>query len=164
MQVLPTVASISSPESDRRIGHEAEANTEGRHTKVCKARYQTASWKGICAGYWLSAQICNFSAKYHSGDASRKKLAVRQRRRIYNEEVQQSFLTVWNAANKICPKRLIPFLPKFVESLERHGHLSMPLETRERLLRMSAATADRILKTEREQARKSISTTRAGSL
>ena len=53
MQVLPTVASISSPESDRRIGHEAEANTEGRHTKVCKARYKAqarACKKRYCAG------------------------------------------------------------------------------------------------------------------
>ena len=49
------------------------------------------------------------------------------------------------AANCICSKRLVPYLPTFVESLERHGHLSLNAETRRLLLSMSASTADRIL-------------------
>lgn len=65
--------------------------------------------------------------------------------RIYTPEVQKALETVWGAANRICSKRLIPYLPTFVESLERHGHVDLDLETRRRLLSMSAATADRIL-------------------
>lgn len=88
----------------------------------------------------------------------------RARKKIYDEEVFQAFLTVWRAANEICPKRLMPFLPKFMESLEKHGHLSLPERTRVRLLKMSAATGDRLLRTERSKRRKSISTTRPGAL
>lgn len=89
---------------------------------------------------------------------------VAARKKIYDNEVLQAFITVWRAANEICPKRLIPFLPKFVESLEKHGHLSLTPSTRQRLLKMSAATADRLLRSERTQRKKSISTTRPGAL
>jgi hypothetical protein len=38
-------------------------------------------------------------------------------------EVQHALFLVWNAANRICSKRLIPFLPTLIEALERHEHL-----------------------------------------
>jgi hypothetical protein len=31
-------------------------------------------------------------------------------------EVKQALILAWTAANQICPKRLIPFLPPFVEA------------------------------------------------
>jgi hypothetical protein len=34
----------------------------------------------------------------------------------YGPEVQHALLLVWNAANRICAKRLIPFLPIFIEA------------------------------------------------
>ena len=43
----------------------------------------------------------------------------------YGSEVQQALLFAWKAANQICAKRLIPFLPTLVEALERHGHLHL---------------------------------------
>jgi len=33
--------------------------------------------------------------------------------------VQHALFLVWNAANRICAKRLIPFLPTLLEALER---------------------------------------------
>lgn len=41
----------------------------------------------------------------------------------YDEQVQQALISVWNAANQICSKRLVPFLPQLVPAMERHGHL-----------------------------------------
>ena len=64
----------------------------------------------------------------------------------YGPEVQQALHLTWTAANHICAKRLIPFLPTLVESLERHGHLQLSKECRSQLLSMSPATADRILR------------------
>jgi len=64
----------------------------------------------------------------------------------YGPEVQQALHLAWTAANHICAKRLIPFLPLLVESLERHGHLHLSEECRSQLLSMSPATADRILR------------------
>ena len=82
----------------------------------------------------------------------------------YGPEVQQALHLTWMAANHICAKRLIPFLPTLVESLERHGHLHLSEECRLQLLSMSPATADRILRPYRKQERQGISTTRSGTL
>ena len=79
-------------------------------------------------------------------------------------EVQHALFLVWHAANRICAKRLIPFLPTLVEALERHEHLHMTEECRSQLLSMSAATADRLLRSQRKRGQRGLSTTRAGTL
>jgi len=82
----------------------------------------------------------------------------------YGPEVQQALHLTWTAANHMCAKRLMPFLPTLVESLERHGHLHLSEQCRNQLLSMSPATADRILRPYRKQERRGISTTRSGTL
>ncbi len=82
----------------------------------------------------------------------------------YGPEVQHALHLAWTAANHICAKRLIPFLPTLVESLERHGYLHLSEECRDQLLSMSPATADRILRPSRKQGAHGISTTRSGTL
>ena len=62
--------------------------------------------------------------------------------RIYDEAV----IVVWEAADRICRKRLKSALPNLVESMERHGHLDPDAEVCQRLLEASAATLDRSLK------------------
>ena len=52
---------------------------------------------------------------------------------------------VWEAADRICGKRLKAALPHLVESMERHGHLDLDPGVRQRLLSASAATLDRLL-------------------
>jgi hypothetical protein len=84
--------------------------------------------------------------------------------RKYDERVRQALLSVWYAANQICSKRLVPFLADFVDSLERHGHLSLPVDVREKLLSISPATVDRLLRSERERIGKATTTTKPGNL
>ena len=86
------------------------------------------------------------------------------RPRRYGPEVQHALFLVWHAANRICTKRLIPFLPTLVEALEGHGHLHLTAECRRQLLSMSAATADRLLRSQRKLAKRGLSTTRTGTL
>ena len=69
----------------------------------------------------------------------------RSRLRKYGLEVQHALFLAWHAANRICAKRLMPFLPFLIEALERHEHLQISEECRRQLLSMSAATADRLL-------------------
>src|SRR2546429_2695753 len=88
----------------------------------------------------------------------------RPRPRHYGPEVQHALFLVWHAANRICAKRLIPFLPTLVEALERHEHLHLTEECRRQLLSMSAATADRLLRSQRKVSQRGLSTTRAGTL
>ena len=52
---------------------------------------------------------------------------------------------VWEAADRICGKRLKAALPHPVESMERHGHLDLDPRVRQRLVSASAATLDRLL-------------------
>jgi hypothetical protein len=88
----------------------------------------------------------------------------RPRPRQYGSEVQHALFLAWNAANRICAKRLVPFLPTLVEALERHEHLHLTEECRSQLLSMSAATAERLLRSQRTLGLRGLSTTRAGTL
>lgn len=98
----------------------------------------------------------------HSAD--QKLTITRPRLPSYGPEVQQALHLAWTAANHICAKRLVPFLPTLVESLERHEHLHLSEPYRSQLLSMSPATADRILRAYRKHERRGISTTRSGTL
>jgi hypothetical protein len=69
-----------------------------------------------------------------------------------------------HSVSRICAKRLIPFLPMLVEDMERHEHLHLSEECRRQLLSMSAATADRLLHSQRKRGQRGLSTTRAGTL
>ena len=53
---------------------------------------------------------------------------------------------IWEAADRICGKRLKAALPNLVESMARHGHLDLDPQVRRRLLAASASTLDRLLK------------------
>lgn len=66
-------------------------------------------------------------------------------RRIYDEAVKEALIVTWEAADRICGKRLKAILPDLVGAMERHGHLNLDAEIRERLLSASAATIDRLL-------------------
>ena len=86
-----------------------------------------------------------------SGQGNTKRSVLRGQR-IYAEAVRQALIVVWEAADRIRGKRLKAALPSMVESLERHGHLDLDLDVRERLFSASASTIDRLLRPVREQA------------
>ena len=64
----------------------------------------------------------------------------------YGPAVREALMVAWSAANGICAKRLVPFLPELIATLERHGHLHLEEEVRALLLTLSPATADRLLR------------------
>jgi hypothetical protein len=65
--------------------------------------------------------------------------------KIYDEAVKDAMVVLWEAADRICSKRLKPALPRFVNAMERHGHLQLEPEVRARILSASPATIDRLL-------------------
>jgi len=93
-----------------------------------------------------------------------KHKSSRSNNKKYDEAIRQALLTLWHAANQICSKRLVPFIPDLLAALERCGHISLPVDVRSRLLEISPATVDRLLETERKESKKGLSTTRPGSL
>lgn len=78
---------------------------------------------------------------------------TRKRNRIYNEGERQALLVLWEAADRVCGRRLKPLIPLLIQSMEDHGHLQLEPAMRERLLTVGSATIDRILKPAREEVR-----------
>jgi len=69
----------------------------------------------------------------------------------YDEQVKVALIKIWRIMDYICGKRLHAALPELVTVLERHNELRCDRTTREKLLRVSAATIDRLLRTERRK-------------
>jgi len=72
--------------------------------------------------------------------------------RRYDDEVRAALITLWEAADRICGKRLKALIPTLIESMTRHGHLSLSKGVHQRLKQISAATIDRLLHDVREKA------------
>lgn len=77
--------------------------------------------------------------------------APRHRSPCYDERVKAALIKIWRMMDYICGKRLQPALPELLTVLERHNELRCDRRTREKLLRISAATIDRLLRPERRK-------------
>jgi hypothetical protein len=84
---------------------------------------------------------------------ARKTTARPARSKLYDEAVVQSLTILWEAADRVCGKRLKPAIPALLEAMERHGHLALAPEIRTRVLSVSAATIDRLLAPARDVSR-----------
>lgn len=73
----------------------------------------------------------------------------RARPTIYDDAAKQALTVLWEASDRVCGKRLKPLLRLLVPALERHGHLKLDEVIRGKVLSMSAATIDRLLRTAR---------------
>ncbi len=52
---------------------------------------------------------------------------------------------LWEAADRVCGKRLKALMPVLIAAMERHGHLDLDLIVKEKGLAISATTIDRML-------------------
>lgn len=134
-------------------------------TRAAGLRYQAAT------GATRSRILAEFVALtgYHPKYAiallnrpARERECSRGRKRVplYDEAARQALIVLWEASDRICGKRLKPLLPILVGSLERHGHLKLDGSIRSKVLTMSAATIDRLLRapkaTSREKKRRHV--------
>ena len=71
--------------------------------------------------------------------------AARTRNRLYDEAVRQALTVLWEAADRVCGKRLKALIPMLVDAMERHGHLDLDPVIKTKVLQVSAATIDRVL-------------------
>lgn len=69
---------------------------------------------------------------------------TRGRKKIYDEEVLSVLFTIWKNSEQPCGKRLMPMLKEWLPFYERH-HGELSDETKENVLRISAAQIDRVL-------------------
>jgi hypothetical protein len=71
--------------------------------------------------------------------------ASREHNRLYDEAVRQALIVLWEAADRICGKRLKALIPMLVDAMERHGHLDLDPVIKAKLFQVSAASIDRML-------------------
>jgi len=72
--------------------------------------------------------------------------SMRQPRlRLYDEAVREAIVILWEASDRVCGKRLKALLPVLLSALERHGHVRLKDDVREKVLAASASTIDRML-------------------
>jgi len=89
----------------------------------------------------------------------------RGRPRQYGAAVVRALRVAWEATDRLCSKRLRPFLPDLIDVLKRYGETTMSAEVEAQLCQMSPATIDRLLRPWRRLGgRRPFSTTRPGSL
>ena len=137
-------------------------------TAVTVQRYRKASKKvkrqildefcettGYCRGY------ARFVLRNHGPQVWRagKRVVVgavsksqpRQKPRYYDEQVVQELSKLWQMLDYICGKRLVVILPELIAKLEQFGELRLARSTKEKLLRISASSIDRLLQPERRK-------------
>lgn len=122
-----------------------------------------ASWVLSNWGREISRHLKNWDKIILVKDPKLKKKRIRLR--IYDQDVLPPLKKVWGILNYPCGKRLKPFLKEIVPVLEKFREIVIDPAIREKILEMSAATIDRLLKGEREKWQvRGKSTTKPGML
>ena len=68
----------------------------------------------------------------------------------YGPDVQAALELLWAVSGYICSKRLVPGLPHLIAMMQAHGESLWSQQTQAKLLKLSAATCDRLLKAKRK--------------
>jgi hypothetical protein len=123
-----------------------------------RRRYQAASsrTKKQILGEFVA--VSGYHPKYaihllNAAEPSASERRGRVRPTLYDEAAKQALIVLWEASDRVCGKRLKPLLRILLPSLERHGHLKLDEAIRSKVLAMSAATIDRLLRAARQATR-----------
>lgn len=94
-----------------------------------------------------------------------RKKAIRIRPKKYDERFLRVLKSLWEVSDYLCGKRLAAFIRTALPSLEGFGEIRLDDEMRQKLIEISPATIDRLLKKDRKKlALKSRSKTKPGTL
>ena len=145
-------------------------NTRQELARETSARYlkATRSEKTQILSDFMAT--CKYNRKYAIGILNnpptiRKAPVKRPRATRYNDDLRRALAELWQDSGGLCSKRLIPFLPELIAALERHDEISLSAPTREKLLTLSTATADRLLsQVRRSHPMHGLSLTKPGTL
>ena len=123
-----------------------------------RRRYQGASSRAKKQILNEFIAVSGYHPKYaihllNAVDAAAAPRSGRVRPTIYDDAAKQALIVLWEASDRVCGKRLKPLLRILVPALERHGHLKLDEAIRRKVLAMSAATIDRLLRAARNATR-----------
>jgi hypothetical protein len=125
-------------------------------TEAIAARYRAAKRDEKQKILDEFVEVTGFHRKHAIRVLRRKKsdsAGTATRSRLYDAAVVEALTILWEASDRICGKRLKPAIPALLDAMERHGHLALAPEVRERVMSASAATIDRLLAPIRNEGR-----------
>jgi len=136
------------------MDNKISTHTKEELVRVLVAQYQKSSKKDktqildqfiAVSGYHRKHAIRLLSGKTGSNSNQSNSCKISRSRRIYDEAVKEALIILWEAADRICSKRLKAVLSSLLDAMERHGHLNIDSEVKKQLLKVSASTIDRLL-------------------
>ncbi|MGH7908237.1 MAG: hypothetical protein ACRENW_00125 [Thermodesulfobacteriota bacterium] len=94
-----------------------------------------------------------------------RKKVRRNKPRSCDEKVLRALRKIWVIMDCMCVKRLVGVLGELIPVLEEHGEIELDTRKKQKLLKISASTIDRVLAPERKRLfSRSKSRTRPGTL
>ncbi|RKY43220.1 MAG: hypothetical protein DRP85_00010 [Candidatus Makaraimicrobium thalassicum] len=132
-------------------------NTRNELIKILRKRYVVASKKEKTRILDEFVVVAEYHRKHavrllgNQSDSEKPNKSITSKR-IYTEAVKQALIISWEASDRICSKRLKALMPDLIDSMEYHKHLELNPEVRQRLLKISAASIDRLLSEIRKKA------------
>jgi len=78
-------------------------------------------------------------------DHARSSGGIKKHAPRYDNEVKAVLKKIWETADYLCGKRLMPIIPEFVRKLDEFNEMDIPEPVKEKLLTISSATIDRLL-------------------
>ena len=114
--------------------------------------------------------LTGYDRKYAIHQLNKDEIKLERKKRVvtnlkYTKYLKEQLIKVWYASNKICSKRLAPFLSEMLGVLERTNHIKLTDAQRFLLKNISPSTIDRLLKGERKKiGKKGRSSTNSSSL
>ena len=128
-------------------------SVERRHTRVYRGRVRAVSWgieegEGKDLNEFTKVIGCHRKAAIHLLRRGSQPRAGKKRGRPqqYGSAVASALRAAWKATDRLCSKRLHPFLPELVGVLRQHGEQTLNAEVEVELLRMSPTTIDWLLR------------------
>ncbi|MHB8281070.1 MAG: transposase, partial [Candidatus Humimicrobiaceae bacterium] len=83
----------------------------------------------------------------------KKKKKKRARAKIYGYDVFLALKKIWTIFDYLCSKRLKPSMAEAIKKLTKHKEIDISSSVRQKLLKISASTIDRLLKPEKDRYR-----------
>jgi hypothetical protein len=131
---------------DRKMTHTVRAEL----ADAIRLRYRSATGKQkrkILDEFVASTGYHEKSAiRVLNGQPVTNRRQTRNRPSLYDEAACGALIVMWEASDRVSGKRLKALLPILLPALERNGHLKLDETIRAKILAMSAATIDRLLR------------------
>lgn len=142
-------------------------NSVREYTEVMRGRYLKAAKKE-------KGKILDEFIKvtgYHRKAAIRvllkrpKPMSSRRGRPARYSALLPPLKVIWEASDRLCSRRLQPFIPEMIRVLRCHGEMQIEADHEAQLIKLSPSTIDRMLRPYRKRGgRKPLSTTQRGKL